>query len=271
MSIAEKLTAVAENQQAVYEAGQKDGKAEANTLWINRTITELNDSDITSIGNYQFYNFTKLENVTLPSVTSVGIWGFRNCTSLRQIDIPLLKDVSDYSFRLVAAQSFDFPNATRIGVQAFYQASKLKELILRGDTVASLANVNAFAHTPIEGGTGYIYVPSALVDTYKAATNWSDFADQIRTIVTITQQPTDITVAVGDKARFEVTATGDGLTYQWYVNRNDGAGWVKNWSTYSYTDMDAKTSLNGNIYYCEITDSYGHVVRTNTVTLVVTE
>jgi hypothetical protein len=31
-------------------------------------------------------------------------------------------------------------------------------------------------------GTGYIYVPATLVDTYKAGTNWSTHADQIRAI-----------------------------------------------------------------------------------------
>lgn len=31
-------------------------------------------------------------------------------------------------------------------------------------------------------GTGYIYVPRALVDTYKAATNWSTIADQFRAL-----------------------------------------------------------------------------------------
>ena len=32
------------------------------------------------------------------------------------------------------------------------------------------------------GKTGYIYVPRALVNSYKAATNWSTFASQIRAI-----------------------------------------------------------------------------------------
>lgn len=38
-----------------------------------------------------------------------------------------------------------------------------------------LANVNAFANTPFKSGGagGEIYVPSALIDTYKASANWS--------------------------------------------------------------------------------------------------
>jgi hypothetical protein len=34
----------------------------------------------------------------------------------------------------------------------------------------------------IEDGTGYIYVPSALVETYKTASNWVTYAAQIRAI-----------------------------------------------------------------------------------------
>jgi hypothetical protein len=41
---------------------------------------------------------------------------------------------------------------------------------------------NIFASTPIASGTGYIYVPAALVDSYKGATNWSTYAAQIRAI-----------------------------------------------------------------------------------------
>ena len=39
-----------------------------------------------------------------------------------------------------------------------------------------------FDNTPIKAGYGYIYVPSSLVNTYKTATNWSTFADQIVSI-----------------------------------------------------------------------------------------
>ena len=44
--------------------------------------------------------------------------------------------------------------------------------------------VNGFgpATTKLNAGTGYIYVPAAMVDAYKAATNWAKYADQIRAI-----------------------------------------------------------------------------------------
>lgn len=53
-------------------------------------------------------------------------------------------------------------------------------MILRSPTMCTIVHTNAFTGTPIASGTGYIYVPSALVDTYK--TKWSAFANQIRAI-----------------------------------------------------------------------------------------
>ena len=76
----------------------------------------------------------------------------------------------------------DFPSATSIGNNAFNGCTKLTSLILRSETMATLSSTGALSGTPIASGTGYIYVPAALVDSYKAASNWSTYANQIRAI-----------------------------------------------------------------------------------------
>jgi hypothetical protein len=76
----------------------------------------------------------------------------------------------------------DFHAATSIGIAGFYNCAAMTAIIIRSKTVCSLANANTFTNTPIKSGTGYIYVPAALVDSYKAATNWSAYAAQIRAI-----------------------------------------------------------------------------------------
>jgi hypothetical protein len=48
--------------------------------------------------------------------------------------------------------------------------------------MCTIGNKNALTGTPIANGTGYIYVPSTLVDTYKANGTWSNYAVQIRAI-----------------------------------------------------------------------------------------
>ena len=68
-----------------------------------------------------------------------------------------------------------------VGV-SFNGLTALEKLIIRTPSVCSLANASALARTKIESGTGYIYVPDNLVDSYKTATNWSAYAAQIKPI-----------------------------------------------------------------------------------------
>lgn len=81
------------------------------------------------------------------------------------------------------ARKINFKRANKkISSSAFRNCSKLKKLIILSNTLCTLENVNAFNATPFESATGYIYVPDNLVNTYKLATNWNTFADQIKGI-----------------------------------------------------------------------------------------
>ena len=128
---------------------------------IDRSITEIRDNYATSIGIYAFYSCSKLTTADFPAATSIGINAFYDCKALT---------------------TANFPEATSIDSSAFSSCSKLTALILRSGTMATLSNTNAFSSTPIASGTGYIYVPAALVDSYKAASKWSTYANQIRAI-----------------------------------------------------------------------------------------
>ena len=87
----------------------------------------------------------------------------------------------------------------------------------------------------------------------------------------ISAQPVNAFVKVGEKAVFEVTATGTNLTYQWKINRNDGKGFVNisSANSASYTSGITDTDCNGFQYYCVISNAAGSVT-TDTVTLTVT-
>jgi hypothetical protein len=62
-------------------------------------------------------------------------------------------------------------------------STALETVILRKtDKICTLQVTNALSGTPIEKGTGYVYVPRDLVDAYKSASNWSTYANQIRAI-----------------------------------------------------------------------------------------
>ena len=88
----------------------------------------------------------------------------------------------------------------------------------------------------------------------------------------ISAQPGNVTVKPGEKAVFEVTATGTDLTYQWKIDRNDGKGFVdiNGANGASYTTGVTDLGCNGFKYQCVISNAAGSVT-TATVTLTVTD
>ena len=77
--------------------------------------------------------------------------------------------------------SIDMPKLTWIEDRAFYNAASLKNVILRNEKMVKVGQ-NAFTLTRIDNGDGYIYVPRALVDSYKTAYNWSIYASRFRAL-----------------------------------------------------------------------------------------
>jgi len=94
-------------------------------------------------------------------ISKVGQYAFYGCTALTEVDVP---------------------NVTSIAGEAFRNCSALTALILRSATVCTMANTNALTNSAIASGTGYIYTPRSLVDSYKSQTNFSTYAEQIRAI-----------------------------------------------------------------------------------------
>ena len=169
------------------------------------SLTELNIPNAESGKGFAIAG-SKIEHLYLPKFTDPGSSVFRGATYLRTVDMPKLSKLEQFLFMgdtafetatfpkvaYVAEQAMgscsaltyvDLPICKRIDAKGFYNCSSLETLILRRTTdVCALANVSAFTGTPIASGTGFIYVPSALVDSYKSATNWSTFASQFRAI-----------------------------------------------------------------------------------------
>ena len=113
---------------------------------------------VTSIGESAFHNCSSLASITIPNgVTSIGGSAFHNCSSLASITILNgVTRIRDYTFN------------NCYGV-AFYDFTAYQ-------TVPTLARTSAF--TGISADCK-IRVPAALVDAWKAATNWSTYADHI--------------------------------------------------------------------------------------------
>lgn len=154
------------------------------TFYNMGSLKSVNLPLLTVVPAHAFNSDTSLTEVSLPEATSLGLYAFGSCIALTSITLPKVLAVNTSALRACAAlETVDLPVATTIQAYAFTNDGALSALILRETSrCCTLGNVNAFNNTPIASGTGYIYVPSALVDSYKAATNWSTYADQIRAI-----------------------------------------------------------------------------------------
>ena len=138
---------------------------------VERTVTEINDASIEKVGEYAFQSCSNLTSANLPACTSLGSGAFHSCSKLTSVDLPA---------------------CTSVGVSAFQSCYNLTSVVIRTDSICSLANTSAFnkcyhilgtvnaTHNPEGLKDGYIYVPDALVEDYKAATNWSTYASQIK-------------------------------------------------------------------------------------------
>ena len=88
----------------------------------------------------------------------------------------------------------------------------------------------------------------------------------------ISAQPKNVSVITGEKATFEVTATGTDVTYQWQIDRNDGKGFVDitGATGATYTTGVTDKGCDGFKYQCVIRNAAGSVT-TDTAVLTVKE
>lgn len=175
--------------------------------FICRKVTEYKDNIIKTIGAFAFYYCADMVEIDLPNLITSGECSFGNCLKLERINIPKVDSIGDSAFEYDNMLSeISLPNARIIGYNAFRNCKILKKvdlimcnniqgnafiscevfdtlIIRRTDKVCTLSNITAFSGTKIANkDNGYIYVPSSMVDQYKAANNWANFADLFRAI-----------------------------------------------------------------------------------------
>lgn len=126
---------------------------------VYKSITEVTDAELDglpSIGDYAFYNCTKLASITIPnSVSRIGNQAFAYCTALESAVIP--------------------DSVTYFGERLFYNSTALKKVTLRATTPPTI-KTDTFSNVPT---TCVFEVPSEAVEAYKVAQYWSAIANQI--------------------------------------------------------------------------------------------
>lgn len=137
-------------------------------------------SSVVTVADYAFADCANLTSISMPSVTSIGNSGAINCKKLVNISIPSIVSIDDLAFRYAKPTSIDIPaTCTKIS-NAFQNVTTLTSMTCRATTPPTITSQSLSGWCSGEGK--HIYVPSASVDTYKAASNWSDYADYISAI-----------------------------------------------------------------------------------------
>lgn len=170
---------------------------------------------ITTLRGNTFFNCRKLTKIILDNVETIGddFSGgslAQRCVALTEIRLPKVKNmfsninpnaidfsgllktvympevetISNNCFsQLYGLEYLDFNKVKTIDQYAFNGCSNLKKLIIRTNEVCSI-NQWTMSGSPFANASSeaYIYVPSALVEQYKAHQYWSAYADKIRAI-----------------------------------------------------------------------------------------
>lgn len=126
------------------------------------SVVSVDLPELRIIEDNAFYFCTSLVNICVPNVTEIGTSSFYSCAKLKSVDLT---------------------NISKIATGAFSECTSLAAVIIRNMEICNIPSIYAFPSIiRSDTGTGYVYVPAALVEDYKAATNWSTFADKIRAI-----------------------------------------------------------------------------------------
>lgn len=153
--------------------------------------TEVDFPELVTSGTAAFYDCKSLTQANFPKLTTVATMMFSGCDKLTEVNIPNATAIESGAFQsCTALMKLDCPKVTAINgtnVFGFFNSNCMNTLILRSETMCTLANTGSFgtgatAQTAIGKGNGYIYVPRALVDSYKVAENWSTYATQFRAL-----------------------------------------------------------------------------------------
>ena len=175
---------------------------------LNDSLTEVTAEmldGITKIRSYAFYQCANLTSVEIPnSVTIIEGFAFYMCTKLTNINMTNnITEIGRSAFYRCAFTTFEIPSSvTLVKSEAFRYCTSLESVTIKSgfttfqDSVFSICdNLKSATVESINPPTvGFyifgqsslsnlvIYVPAESVDTYKATSGWSQYADRIQAI-----------------------------------------------------------------------------------------
>lgn len=139
--------------------------------------------DITVIKDYAMRDAKITDFILHDGVTTIGTYAFYHINKSGTLDIPAtITSVGGAALGGTQITKAIWRTSAQMRSQCFMSSNKLIALVITSETLVPLGSRDCFNITPIASGTGYIYVPSALLEDYKVATNWATYANQFRAI-----------------------------------------------------------------------------------------
>ncbi len=150
------------------------------------SLTSVGDaSNITRIGIQCFGSCESLESINISNkCTYIGREAFANCTNLKSTgDISSVSSFGQYTWYNTALTNFTIPFiCTKIDQYCFADCTSMKYIQCLATTPPTLDN-----HVFYNCNNCPIYVPDESLDTYKSATNWSNYTSRIKPMSEFTE------------------------------------------------------------------------------------
>lgn len=166
------------------------------TVFTNHTgLKTVKAPYIWNLPGNAFYCCYSLRKAFLPSVSRMAINTLYSCNSLIEFinPTPCYFDTGQHFTGCTILRKVDiYPTFGSMFLNEFQDCKNLKTLIMRGTTIPMAFSTSLFDNSPIaipDDGTevaeedkGYIYVQQDMIESYKSASNWADFAERFRAI-----------------------------------------------------------------------------------------
>lgn len=144
--------------------------------------SEYDGVPVTAIGEYAFDGCKTITSVAIPSnVTSINFGAFWGCDGLTSITIPdSVTKIDNYAVARCSNLTLAVigNGVTSIGDYAFQDCSKLKRVDFSNHTSVPKLGFVVFGGTH---STLQIKAPANLIDEWKNATNWANYASKLVT------------------------------------------------------------------------------------------
>lgn len=149
-------------------------------------LSKINIQNVETLGDYALSGCYGITELYLPKAITIGTSACDSISQLKKVTLGNVKTIGTHAlYWNLNCEEIDISlneNVDSIGGFAFYKDKKLSKLTIRGTALIPLENANALGGTLIASGEGKIYVDPSMVETYKTATNWSEYANVIEAI-----------------------------------------------------------------------------------------